>query len=41
MSRSRSCSKDDMCSHLGEYEQKEYCNVEKCNGTTIFALILP
>ena len=34
-SRNRTCSKENMCSHLGEYEQKEYCNVEKCNGKSI------
>ncbi|XP_028415638.1 uncharacterized protein LOC114539003 [Dendronephthya gigantea] len=34
MSRNRTCSKEAMCSHLGDYQEKEFCNVKKCNETT-------
>lgn len=31
-SRTRNCSKEGQCSHLGELEQREHCNVYKCNS---------
>lgn len=30
--RTRNCSKEGLCAELGESEQREHCNVFKCNG---------